>query len=127
MLQQTSSSPSGEFSESDGIVIKRKGSVHVLHESVSQEPNVVAETQVLSRQCADALIRAKFRLAQRDILGRNRKVCATPVKGDLWRRVAREGEEAILLVEELAASGLVDGLHSSGGAIHHPEAGPSQV
>ena len=108
--------PSSEFSKPDRSVVERESSIHVLHKAISQEPNTVAKTRVHSSQSTYTLARATLRLPPVDILRRDRPVFTTPVKGDLRWGAAWEGEEAVLLVEELATSGVVDGLHIGSGA-----------
>jgi hypothetical protein len=46
-----------EASEADSTLVKVEGSVDVLHEAITQEPDVAAETEVLSGKSADTLRR----------------------------------------------------------------------
>lgn len=54
----------GERGEADGVVLERERGVDVLHEAVAEQPGIGAETEVLSRERADALAGAGLGLAE---------------------------------------------------------------
>ena len=55
---------SGERGEADGGFVERERGVHVLHERIAEQPDVVAEAKVLARERADALTRTRSGLAE---------------------------------------------------------------
>ena len=53
-----------ELGEADGVFVERERGVHVLHERVAEQPDVAAEAEVLARERADALARARRGLTE---------------------------------------------------------------
>ena len=64
-----------ELREADGVRLKRKFGIHVLHEAVAEQPGVAAETEVPPGNGADA--HRAFNLAEVEAEGERRSALAS--------------------------------------------------
>jgi hypothetical protein len=97
-----------ETGEPNRVLGEAEGGIDVLHEAVTEEPNAITKSEILSTESTNALGAAFFELTEVEVVSTDGPfISSFPLKGNFRDRITREAVQALEVA--IKGFGAVDG------------------